>query len=82
MSAEQSVTFPIVNRMFGMDSLAKRLNALVSDGRIGDWHPGPWIDWEHTAIEIGFDSVGDADLARKLCLADPAGLTPQRLVEI
>jgi hypothetical protein len=82
MPTERTVTFPIVNRMFGMDSLARRLNALVSDGRIGDWHPGSWVDSEHNAIEIGFDSVGDADLARKLCQADTAGLTPQRLVEI
>jgi len=20
--------------------------------RIGDWHPGRWLDWRHTAIEI------------------------------
>jgi hypothetical protein len=63
-----TVTFPIENRMFGVDRLAKRLNALVSDGQIGDWHPGRWIDWGHTAIEIDFDSVVDATIAKRLCL--------------
>ena len=46
----------------------KRLNALVSDGQIRDWHPGRWIDWGHTAISITFDSVEDATLAKTLCL--------------
>ena len=50
--------------MLGVDSLAKRLNALVSDGQISDWHPGRWIDWGHTAIEINFDSVVDATIAK------------------
>ena len=81
MPSERSVTFPIVNRMFGVDSLAKRLNALVSDGQIGDWHPGSWTDWGHSAIEIGFDSVADAALARQLCLEDTAGLPSRSLVE-
>jgi hypothetical protein len=81
MSTEHCVTFPIANRMFGIDSLAKRLNALVSDSRIVDWHPGPWTDWGHTAIEIGFDTVGDAALAKKLCLEDTAGLPSRSLVE-
>jgi hypothetical protein len=62
----RTVTFPIVNRMFGVDSLAKRLNALVSDGQIRDWHPERWIDWGHTAISITFDSIEDATLARTL----------------
>src|SRR6476469_2549259 len=55
MSAERTVTFPIANKMFGLDRLAKRLNALVTDGQIRDWHPGCWIDWGHTAIPITFD---------------------------
>lgn len=66
--AEYTVTFPIENRMFGVDRLAKRLNGLVSGGQIGDWHPGRWIDWDHSAIEIGFDSSADADLAKRLLL--------------
>jgi hypothetical protein len=70
VSTESTVTFAIENRMFGVDNLAKRLNSLVSDLQIGDWHPGPWTDWGHTAIEIGFDSVEDAALARTLCLGD------------
>jgi len=52
--------------MFGADRLAKRLNALVSDGQISDWHPGRWIDWGHTSIQIDFDSVADAALAKQL----------------
>ena len=63
---EWTVMFPIENGMFGADSLAKRLNALVSDGQISDWHPGRWIDWGHTSIQIGFDSVADAALAKQL----------------
>lgn len=55
--------FPIENRMFGMDRLAKHLNELVRSGQIHDWHPGRWIDWDHTAIEIGFDTAADAQYA-------------------
>lgn len=47
MSAERTVTFPIANRMFGVENLAKRLNALVSG--IDDRHPGRWTDRDHTA---------------------------------
>jgi len=81
VSTERIVTFPIANRMFGVDRLAKHLNALVTEGQIGDWHPGRWTDWGHTAIEIGFDSVEDATLAKTLCLEDTAGLPSRRLVE-
>ena len=63
---EFTVTFPIENGMFGLDRLAKLLNELVSNGRIADWHPGRWIDWGHTAIQIRFDSVEDATLAKRL----------------
>jgi hypothetical protein len=58
-----SVTFPIKNRMYGVNILAKHLNALVKGGQIQTWHPGRWIDWRHREIEIGFDSVADAQLA-------------------
>jgi hypothetical protein len=67
--------------MFGLDRLAKHLNALVSEGQIADWHPGRWTDWGHTAIEIGFDSVGDAALAKTACLERASGLPFRRLVE-
>jgi hypothetical protein len=67
--------------MFGVNVLAMRLNALVKDGRIGDCHPGRWADQAHTAIEILFDSVGDALLAKRLCLEDTAGLPCRSLVE-
>jgi hypothetical protein len=69
---ECTVTFPIENGMFGLDRLAKRLNVLVSNGRISDWHPGRWIDWGHTAIQIGFDSVEDATLATQLLAQGPS----------
>lgn len=74
MIAEHGVTFPIANRMYGMDRLAKRLNLLVSDGKIKDWHPGYWIDWDHAAIRIIFDSMEDAEVAKKLCIEDASRL--------
>lgn len=80
MSDESTVTFPIANRMFGVDSLAKRLNALASDGQISSWHPGRWTDWGHTAIQISFDSAEDAALATKLCCDDAPGLPSLGLV--
>lgn len=58
-----SEIFPIKNRMYGMNALAIQLNALVSSGKIGDWHPGRWVDHEHSEIEIGFDSAADAQVA-------------------
>jgi hypothetical protein len=78
---ECTAMFPIENGMFGVDSLAKRLNALVSDGQIRDWHPGRWIDWGHTSIQIGFDSVADAALAKQLLSHDAGRLPSQRPVE-
>ena len=51
---ECTVTFPIENGMFGVDSLAKRLNVLMSDVQIGDWHPGRWIDWGHNSHPNSF----------------------------
>ncbi|MFZ1106196.1 MAG: hypothetical protein WAN86_25595 [Hyphomicrobiaceae bacterium] len=78
---EGTVTFPIENGMFGAHSLAKHLNALVSDGQISDWHPGRWVDWGHTAIQqIDFDSGEDAARARHLLFRDTARLTSLRLV--
>ena len=58
-----SVTFPIKNRMYGVNILAKHLNALVESGKIKAWHPGCWMDWTHSEIEIGFESRGDARFA-------------------
>jgi hypothetical protein len=59
------VTFPVENRMYGLDRLAKQLNELVRSGRIHDWHPGRWVDRHHDVIEIGFDSAADALFADK-----------------
>ena len=39
MSTERTVTFDVANGMFSVDRLAKRLNALVADGRIADLAP-------------------------------------------
>lgn len=58
-----SEIFPIKNRMYGMNALAIELNALVKSGKIGDWHPGRWVDHEHSGIEIGFNSTADAQVA-------------------
>jgi hypothetical protein len=69
-------TFSIENRMFGVDRLAKQLNALVSSGQIHDWHPGRWIDCSHRAIEIGFDSAADAQLADLTCSVSTAQKAP------
>lgn len=70
------LTFSIENRMFGIDRLAKRLNALVSSGRIHDWHPGRWVDWDHRAIQIGFDSIADARLADLMCREPVSEMVP------
>jgi hypothetical protein len=67
--------------MFGLDDLAKRLNALVNAEQIGDRHPGRCTAWSNTAIDIGFDSIADATLATRLCLEDTAGLPSRSLVE-
>jgi hypothetical protein len=66
-SNECRVTFPVSGGVFGVDRLAKRLNALTCSHRIGGWHPGPWTDWRHTAIRIDFDTAADAALAKLAC---------------
>lgn len=62
--------------MFGVDRLAKQLNALVISGRIHDWHPGRWVDWNHRAIEIGFDFVADAQLVDLTCRGATSQMPP------
>ena len=64
---ECRVTFPVSGGIFGVDRLARRLNALTRSRRIGGWHPGPWIDWRHTAIRIDFDTPADAAPAKLAC---------------
>ena len=66
-SNECRVAFPVSGGIFGVDRLARRLNALSRSHRIGGWHPGPWIDWQHTAIRIDFDTPADATLAKLAC---------------
>lgn len=61
------VTFPVQYGVFGVDRLAQRLNALVRDRRIGEWHPGRWTDWRHTAIAIAFATPMDAAFAKSSC---------------
>jgi hypothetical protein len=83
--AGQTVTFPIENRMFGLNSLAKHLNELVRAGQIHGWHPERWTDWHHTAIQISFDSVEDATFASQLSVETrdklPAAVASETIVE-
>ncbi|HLG87384.1 MAG TPA: hypothetical protein VKZ79_09340 [Alphaproteobacteria bacterium] len=62
--------FAVSGGIFGVGSLATRLNALVASGQIGEWHIGHWKDWRHTAIRINFANVADAALAEATC-AEP-----------
>jgi hypothetical protein len=72
------VTFPVRSGIFGVDRLAKRLKALQSEDRIGDWHISYWVDWRHTAIQISFDTVADANRAKLAChdAGTPSDLQP------
>ena len=56
-AAACTVTFPVERGIFGVGRLALALNALANDHRIGNWHPGPWVDWRHQAIAIGKDRI-------------------------
>jgi len=80
MSTERTDTFSTTNRMFGGDRVAKRLNVLMTDSRIADWHAGGWIDWDHAAIEIGCDSIEDAALPKNLRCEDTTGAI-RRLID-
>jgi hypothetical protein len=62
-----TVTFPVERGIFGVSRLARTLNVLARDGRILNWHPGPWVDWRHTAIAISFDNAADAALSKLTC---------------
>lgn len=77
-STECQITFPVRSGIFGVDRLAKRLQALQAEDQIGDWHIGHWIDWRHTAIRINFDSIADASLAKLACYnaGSPSDLQP------
>ena len=55
-----SLKFPMHNGMYSIKVLAKHLDTLVKNKQIQAWHPGPWVDWRHLEIEIGFDSLADA----------------------
>lgn len=72
------VTFPVRSGIFGVDRLAKRLNALAASDQIGDWHIGHWVDWRHTAILICFSTVADAGRAELACFdaGNPPDLQP------
>jgi hypothetical protein len=66
-AADCTVTFPVERGIFGVNRLALALNALANDHRIGNWHPGRWVNWRHAAIAINFDSAADATLAKLAC---------------
>lgn len=62
------VTFLVRYGAFGVNQLAVRLNGLVRDGQIRDWHPGRWTDSRHAGVEISFDTAADAAFAKANCL--------------
>jgi hypothetical protein len=64
---ECAMTFAVRGGIFGVGSLATRLNALVTSDQIGEWHIGHWTDWQHTAIRIKFATAADAALAEATC---------------
>ncbi len=64
---ECQAMFTVSGGIFGVGSLATRLNALVTSGQIGEWHIGQWKDWRHTAIRINFATAADAALAEAIC---------------
>jgi hypothetical protein len=64
---ERRRTFAVSGGIFGVGSLATRLNALVTSGQIGEWHIGHWTDWRHTAIRINCTTAADAALAEATC---------------
>ena len=72
---ERMVIFPVSGGIFGVGRLATRLTELAASHQIGEWHIGHWVDWKHTAIQINFDTVGDAALVKSAC-HDAATATP------
>ena len=64
---ERQTTFAVSGGIFGVGSLATRLNALVTSDQIGEWHIGHWTDWQHTAIRVAFATAADALLAKATC---------------
>jgi hypothetical protein len=63
-SDECVITFPIVGGIFGVGSLATKLNLLLSAAQISPWHIGRWIDFRHTAIRVRFASAADGEIAK------------------
>ena len=72
---ERMVIFPVSGGIFGVGRLATKLTELAATHQIGEWHIGHWVDWKHTAIQINFDTVGDAALVKSAC-HDAATATP------
>lgn len=64
---EYQTMFAVSGGIFGVGSLATRLNALMTSGQIGEWHIGHWTDWQHTAIRVTFATAADALLAKATC---------------
>jgi hypothetical protein len=72
-AGDRRATFSIDNGIYGVDRLAKRLNALIGKDGIAAWHLAGWTDWKHTAIRIDFDSLEDARRAADMCRDDRSG---------
>ena len=58
------VPFSVTGGIVSVSRLADHLTALVGRGDIVAWHPGNWVGWPHTVLDIVFDSQIDADFAR------------------
>jgi hypothetical protein len=69
--AECQTMFAVSGGIFGVGSLAPRLNELATSHQIGEWHIGHWKDWRHTAIRINFATAADAALAKATCCEAP-----------
>jgi len=70
---DRRVTFPIDNGIYGVNSLATHLNALVEQDGISAWHLAGWTDWKHRAVRIDFASPEDARRAVAMCRAGEPG---------
>jgi hypothetical protein len=73
MSAQTEcpVIFTVSGGIYGVGRLATRLNALVANHQISEWHAGHWVDWRHAAIRINFATAAEAALAKSTCNETP-----------
>ena len=57
------VAFSMIDGIFGVGRLARRLKVLESVNLIGPWHVDDRIDYTYKAIRIRFNNVVDAKVA-------------------